>query len=249
MAPAMNVLPKAVIERIQFCETHLPVWAQDPAAVGLTAAMVAELAAETAAARQAYDAAETARQASMAATHGLALAAEAMTGRVRGIVRTIKTFAQNQPGSQGAAVYSAAQIPAPSGPTPTPAPGQPTRVRVKLESAGGVTLSWEADSAAASSGAFFTIARRLPGQSGYTDIGGAPGTTARSRRMSFTDTTLPASAVAAGGATYTITGRRGDRVGPTSIAVSVQVGVGGAGAEGEQAIRRNGAKIGVRSAA
>src|SRR5207253_1893528 len=116
-----------------------------------------------------------------------------------------KAFAENQ--TNPATVYALAQIAPPAPPTPMPAPGRPTDIVVSLEPTGAVTLTWSAVEAAASSGAFFTIARRLPGQNGFSSIGGAPGSTSESRRMSFTDTTIPTSA-AGTGAQYIIQGQR-----------------------------------------
>jgi hypothetical protein len=97
---------------------------------------------------------------------------------------------------------------------------------VTLESSGAVTLSWEATDAAASSGAFYNISRKLPGQSAFTPLGGTSGSTSESRRMSFTDATVPTSAAGAG-AQYIIQGQRGTLAGIASDAVVVQFGVDG----------------------
>jgi hypothetical protein len=90
-----------------------------------------------------------------------------------------------------------------------------------------------ASDSAASSGAFFSVSRKLPGQSSFTSIGGAPGSTneAGGRRCSFTDFTVPASA-ASQGAQYIVQGFRGTRFGEASDAVIVQFGIdaGGGGA-------------------
>jgi hypothetical protein len=72
-------------------------------------------------------------------------------------------------------------------------------------------------------------------------IGGAPGSTAESRRASFTDSTVPASA-ASQGAQYIVEGFRGTRGGEASDAVIVQFGMDGLGAT-------SGAVRGVRIAA
>jgi hypothetical protein len=91
------------------------------------------------------------------------------------------------------------------------------------------TLSREAANASASSGGFFTISRKLPGAAAFSVLGSTPGTTAESRRMTFTDITIPTSA-AGQGAQYIIQGFRGTRGGPPSDAVVVQFGVGEGGA-------------------
>ena len=113
-------------------------------------------------------------------------------------------------------------------PTPLPAPGVASNIQVVLESSGAVTLSWDAQFGSASSGAFYNVYRKLPGQTAFSSIGGAPGSTAESRRMAFTDATVPTSA-AANGAQYVIQGQRGTNVGDASSAITVQFGIDGGG--------------------
>jgi hypothetical protein len=214
------------LQQIQFCENHTGVWLAAPTAIGLTAAQVNALRDATEYARGAYDDAQAARQAAKAATGAYYAAVRDMRDIAAELVGQIKAFADlsaNPP-----AVYTAAQIPAPAAPSPVPAPGRPVLAGVTLEPTGAVTLNWTADNAAASTGAFFNIFRRLPGQSGYASIGGAPGSTSASRTMSFTDTSVPTSA-AASGATYIIIGQRGTKQGTPSDAITVQFGVEGGG--------------------
>jgi hypothetical protein len=223
----MSVLPDTVIGQIQFCEVHNPVWQAVPTAIGLTAAQVTALSAVTATARKSFNDAQTARALSKAATTKLATDARVMKLQVSDLIRQIKAYAELQatPGT----VYAAAQVPPPAAPTPAAAPGKPTDFAVSLESDGSVTLSWSASDSAASSGAFFTISRKLPGASGFVGIGGAPGSTAESRRATFTDSTVPATAASAG-AQYIVQGFRGTRAGEPSDAVTVQFGTDGVGA-------------------
>lgn len=222
----MGVLPETLVEQIQFCESHLPVWTAAPTTIGLTAAQVTALNTATTAARKAYADAQAARQLSKAKTTDLNTSATTMRGQVSDLIRQIKAFAELQatPGT----VYAAAQIPEPLPPSPLPAPGIPNNIRVTLEPSGAVTLSWDAVNAAASSGAFYNVSRKLPGQSAYTPVGGTPGTTSATRRMSFTDFTVPTSA-AGSGANYIIQGQRGTETGEPSEAVVVQFGVDGSG--------------------
>jgi hypothetical protein len=147
-----------------------------------------------------------------------------MRDQVASLIAQIKAYAELQ--SDPAAVYAAAQIPMPQPATPLPAPGKPGDVSVVLNSDGSVTLSWDSADSSASTGAFFTVSRKLPGQSGFIGIGGAPGSTSENRRPSFTDATVPASA-ASQGAQYIVQGFRGTRMGDASDAVTVQFGVEG----------------------
>lgn len=225
----MAVLPENLIEQIQFCEAHAPVWAAAPAAIGLTAGQVTALNAATVAARKSYNDAQAAREASKAATVVQKTNGTTMRLQAADLIRQIKAYAELQ--ANPGPVYAAAQIPPPAAPSPVPAPGKPSDFNVSLEPDGSVTLSWMATDSAASGGAFFMVSRKLPGQTAFTGIGGAPGSTAESRRATFTDTTVPASAAAAG-AQYIIQGFRGTRAGEASDAVVVQFGVDGVGATG-----------------
>ncbi len=223
----MSVLPDTVIGQIQFCEVHNPVWAGAPAAIGLTAGQVTALTAATVTARKSFNDAQSARALSKAATTRLGTDARVMRLQVSDLIRQIKAFAELQatPGT----VYAAAQVPPPAAPTPAAAPGKPTDFAVSLEPDGSVTLTWGASDSAASLGAFFTISRKLPGQAMFSGIGGAPGSTAESRRATFTDSTVPATAASAG-AQYIVQGFKGSRAGKVSDAVVVQFGVDGGGA-------------------
>ncbi len=133
----------------------------------------------------------------------------------------IKAHAAQQ--ADPASVYNLAQIPLPSPPSPLPAVGKPEDFIITLQPSGAVTLSWTADNAAASSGAFFEVSRKLPGQTAFVGIGGAPGSTNRDRRMAFTDASLPSTS-AASGVQYIVHGRRGEDWGLPSDVVLVQFG-------------------------
>jgi len=224
----MSVLPRSQQDLIQFCELHASAWAAAPAtAIGLTAAQVTSLANAAGSARGTLDKALAARDNAKAQTITLREDVSDLRTLAASLVAQIKAFADLQ--ANPAAVYTAAQIPEPQPPSPVPAPGQASNVVVTLESSGAVTLSWDAANAAASGGAFFNVSRRLPGQSTFVNIGGAPGSTTESRRMSYTDATVPTSA-AASGVQYIITGQRGSTLGAASSVISVIFGVGGAGA-------------------
>lgn len=223
----MAVLPETVIGQIQFCESHAPVWAAaPPATIGLTAAQCTALTAATTGARKAFNDAQAAREASKAFTTAMNGTVGTLRSQVSDLIRQIKAFAELQTNPN--ATYAAAQIPPPAAPTPLPAPGKPDRFNVALESDGSVTLSWECANSAASSGAFFAISRKLPGQSAFVGIGGSPGSTSTSRRATFTDSTVPATA-ASQGAQYIVQGFRGTRMGEPSDAVTVQFGIDGGG--------------------
>jgi hypothetical protein len=222
----MAVIPDTAIGQIQFCEAHNPVWTAAPTTMGLTAGQCTALTTATTNARKAFNDAQAAREASKAFTTTMHGNVGIMHAQVSDLIRQIKAFAELQ--ANPSIVYAAAQIPAPAAPTPLPAPGKPDRFAVVLESDGSVTLSWESANSAASSGAFFAVSRKLPGQGAFSGIGGAPGSTSSSRRATFNDATIPAAA-ASQGAQYIVQGFRGTRVGDASDAVTVQFGVDGGG--------------------
>ena len=242
----MSTLPETVIGQIQFCEAHVPVWTEVAMAIGLTAPQVASLATKTTTARTAFNSAQAAREASKAATIQQNADARTMRNQASDLIRQIKAYAELQ--SNPNAIYATAQIPPPSAPLPIPAPGKPTDFQVVLQSDGSVTLSWTAPESAASTGAFFTISRKLPGQAAFSGIGGAPGSTSESRRCTFTDATIPTSA-AGSGAQYIVQGFRGTRVGEASDAVTVQFGVDGGGGLTLNAATTSASKKAIRLAA
>jgi hypothetical protein len=218
----MSIIPKVKVEQLQFCESHWPVWTANAAAIGLSTTQTTNFKNFATAARAAYDAAQTAKQAYHAAVTNQNQALRLATDNAADLIRVIKGFAELT--SNPNAVYSLAQIPPPATPVPAAAPGKPTDINVTLESSGAVTFTWEATNSAASGGAFFNISRKLPGQTSFTPLGGTSGSTSESRRMTFTDATVPTSAAGAG-AQYIIQGQRGTLVGLASDAVVVQFGV------------------------
>lgn len=233
----MSVLPKTNVDLIEFCEVHAPVWAANVAGLGLTPAACAAFTAATEEARLKYDDALKARDAAKSATASSNASIREMKTDAATLLRTIKAFAEASANPQ--TIYNLAQIPAPLPPAPLPAPGKPTNLTVTLLATGAVQLSWDAENAAASSGAFYNIARKLPGSTTFVGIGGAPGSTTQSRRMTFTDASVPTSAAAAG-VQYIIQGQRGTLLGLMSDAVTVQFGTdtpGGFSVQGAEGIK------------
>jgi hypothetical protein len=220
----MSVLPRRTNELIDFCVSRIATWTTNAEQIGIETSQVQALNALTTQASSALDASVKARNTAKAATLTLDNRIADLRDSAATIVRQIKAFAdaQNNPPS----VYALAQITPPAPPAPLPPPGKPEDFNVTLNSDGSVTLSWIGQGSAASRGTFYTVYRRLPGQSGYASIGGSPGTTTERRRASFTDATVPASAASAG-VNYIVQGFRGTRAGPSSDALVVQFGADG----------------------
>ncbi len=220
----MSVIPLKKNEQVEWCEAHVPVWTAVATNVGLTSAQCTAFGDLTEEARKNYDEAQAAREAAKGAT---TLQNTAISAAVRGaadLIRVIRGYAEQQ--ADPDVVYALAQIPPQAPRVPATAPGKPDGVIITLNPDGTITLTWAAENSTASTGGFFEIKRKLPGQASFINIGGAPGSTVESRRMFFTDESIPTSA-ASQGAQYIITGRRGTRVGTPSDAITVQFGVDG----------------------
>lgn len=164
----MSVLPNKSVERIQFCEQHLAIFAANAVAIGTTSAAVTDLTTKTTAARAAFNAQKTAQDAAKDATISYKMALAAMTDAVADIIKSIKVKAA----TAGDSVYALASIPVPATPSPKPAPGQPTDLVVTLTQTGALDMKWACPNPAGTSGTIYNIFRRVGSEGEYTYIGG-----------------------------------------------------------------------------
>jgi hypothetical protein len=175
----MATVPNTLIGKIQFFEQHLPVWAVNPAAIGLTALQVADLTTLTASARASYDATAAARNTAKALTGQQTDDVATMYDLGADLIKTIRAFAQT---TNDNAVYTAAQVPPPSPPSPLGPPETPKNLVGVINSAGEVVLDWDASLAGGTS---FSIERSTVSSTGpWTLIG-------TSEESNFTDTVVP----------------------------------------------------------
>ncbi|MCL4222695.1 MAG: hypothetical protein KJZ65_15155 [Phycisphaerales bacterium] len=188
----MTTVPKTFLGRLEFFERRLPAWSADPAAIGLTAGEVAQLAARVSTARQRYVELEAIRSAAEAATLAHKLANDAMYEFGSDLVQTIRAFADR---SDNMGVYAAALIPPPKDPSPSGPPPQPTDVRFELLPSGGLRLRWKGSVARR---AYFCIYRRIPGQRDFTLLDSITS-------KNYVDTTIPPGTTEL---TYSIQARR-----------------------------------------
>ena len=215
-------IPRLAVDQMQFCETHVPVWTANAAAIGVTPLQVSELATLTDAAKDAFAAMQAARLASLAATQTFHNAVDAMRGQAADLVMIIRTHAQV---TDDVNVYAKAEIHPPAARSPASPPGTPTGVTTALNGDGSITLRWKSKGSAPSTGAFFEVQRKLAGESAFTTVGGVAART-------FTDSTIP---VGAASASYIITGSRGRKRSEGSAQVAVQFGGGVNGVAGARA--------------
>ncbi len=211
------LLPRPVLELLQFCEMHSPVWTANAAAIGLSPAQATAFATATTAARAAHTAQQNAIEAARVAT---AAAKDAVLGlrRLAGDdIRTIRAFAEQQ--AKPLVVYNLAQIPAPAAPAPLPPPGTPFDFTAGLNTDGSVTLRWKCTNPVGSGAVVYNIRRKVGDSTTYTLIGAVG-----ERR--FDDATIP---FGAGRVEYVITAQRGQATGNPSSPFTIMFGVEGPG--------------------
>lgn len=226
----MPIVPKNPADQIEFYASHVPVWSEDPGAVGLDSAIIDDLEAKLAAAEAAHAEALAIRDAAEAATLRYRDAVRALHARGARAVASIKAYA-GITGSAG--VYARARIDPPRGRGPArPVPGAPSIVSTSVDSHGTCTITWTAahgDSTGPSSGSYFEVLRRRVGLGEITPvvIGSVAG-------LSLRD-----AGIGPGGNIYTVRARRGARVGEESVAVIMNLPGGGVGVDGGAAAAKS----------
>ncbi len=213
----MTEIPNTVNGKIEYFEQHIPLWAADPAAIGLTANQIVDISALTGTARISYNSAQTARQASKSATFAQTGDVQSMVGLGSALIATIRAFADANNSQQ--AVFIAAGIDPINPASPTPPPVPATNVRASLLNSGEIRLDWDGTVA---NGTFYAVSRRLGEAEPFELIGSVSAKT-------FIDTTIPAATAEA---TYTLRTIRDTETSDDSEPITVRLGVGGVGVGG-----------------
>ena len=211
----MSTIPKKKSEQLAFFEAHWPVWQTSPTALGLTAGQVTAFKALVTSARTAFDAAEASRNAAKSATLTQDANLVFAFNSCSDLIRVIKGYAEQQ--ANPAAVYAAAQIPAPSAGSPVGPPGTPTNFTVTLQQNGAVTLGWKCVNPVNANGTIYEV-RRKTGTGSFEFIGAIG-------MKKFTDDTLPSGSEHV---IYQITGVRSTQRGEPAQ-FNVNFGIGGDG--------------------
>ncbi len=212
----MPTVPNRKQDMINFFAARIPLWSADPASVGLTPEICAELSAKLSEA-QTDLANQVARKASAkTATATSNQSAKGLRSFGGKQINSIRAFAE---GSGGPGVYAIAEIPAPADPSPAPAPGEPYDLDASIDNNGDVVLTFKADAASAHTGVFFEIRRKLDGDPSFSLLG-STGT------KSFTDTGIAPGTTSA---VYNVTAKRGELSSPTSENIYVPFARGGNG--------------------
>jgi hypothetical protein len=190
----MRLVPESNVGKIQFFEVHLEPWTEHAAEIGADPAMVAELAAQTQAAREALIEQQAAQAAARAATLKLRTVVDAMASTGSTIILQVRGRSR----MSGNGVYSLAQIASPAEPSPMAPPGTPQRFTVELQPIGWITLRWKCRNPRGAVGTLYHVHRRINAGSGAGDAFEYIGTTGR---KTFVDKSIPAGA---GAVTYQV---------------------------------------------
>jgi hypothetical protein len=208
---ANGIVPNTQQEAISFFQARLPLWAVSPTSIGLTSAIVTDLASMVSSAQTSLNAATAARAASKNATVTLAHDLDAMRSLGGDAIKTIRAFAETTANPD---VYTIASIPPPAVPTPAGPPEQPYNLGVSLNpTTGSLHLTWKGSSA---QNAYFAILRRVGSEGPFVLL---DTTTAKA----FEDVTVPDGATTI---EYFIQARR-DEFRVDSIGLTVRFGTGG----------------------
>jgi hypothetical protein len=225
----MGVIPTKTAEEITFGEVHAPVWAVAPTSIGLSAATCTAISAAVAGARKAFTDAQSAREASKAATNNLNAKMALMHPLLADAVQTIRLFAES---TNNPSVYTMAQIPAPASPTPAPPPMQPVQLGASIVPGGTLRISFKATDTSSSGSTTYLVSRKLASQTAFTVIGSA-GTSRGTQGANlprgfkfFDDVTLPSGS---NNMQYMVQGQRGSVFGMPSETLTVTIGVDAGG--------------------
>ncbi len=179
----MSIVPSGFNDQITFFEQHIDAWTANAAAIGLTAEQATQMIQLTTDARDAYNTALAAREASKVATASATEQRVSMRDFGGDLIATIKAFAE---ASDNPTVYQLAQIPAPAQPVPLGPPAVPRNLSGSVDINGAITINWEGSR----TGGTTWIVQRQTAQnpegpySAWTMVGAAAD-------RSFTDSTLP----------------------------------------------------------
>jgi hypothetical protein len=197
----MGVIPKKIVERIQFYENHTGPFTTNAVAIGISSADATSLDAKTVAARDAYSAHQAAKQAAEAATTALYNAMAALSTEGAALIEKIRAHAK-QTGNDN--IFNLAQIPPPATPQPKGAPGAVTAFTATLTGNGALETAWECANPPGTMGTIYQIYRRIDGAGGFVYVGG-------SGEKRYEDDTIPAGTFKV---EYQIQAVRSRKVGP-----------------------------------
>ncbi|MCC6322385.1 MAG: hypothetical protein IT438_13230 [Phycisphaerales bacterium] len=164
----MSELPQSRLARLQYFEAHYGLWQTNAVNVGISAATALSVKNATTACRAGFDSMMVARNAAKAATLNFYNLNNTLVDLGRGVISTIKSFAES---TSNPNVYVLADINPPAPPSPVPAPSTPLEFTGSVSPDGVVTLAWRPESSGPSSGVFFLLERKKIGEANYSVLG------------------------------------------------------------------------------
>lgn len=211
------IVPSKDVDFVNFMTSRAPLWVTNRAQIGLSTTQTTEMTDAAGDVSKAWDDLAAGKLALRGLQDAWKNAKRDGRSLALSNVSVIKGFATTQVNPD--AVFIAANIPAPKPPAPNQAPGQCTQVKANLNTVNGqLKLTWKCNNPGTTNGTVYTIERRVGTTGAWTPLG-------LSSVKSFTDLTLPASAVVQ----YNITATRSGLVGTPSGPVSVVFGHSGNG--------------------
>ena len=210
----MGLVPPKALDRVQWYENHTPTFAANAVAIGTTTTATTDLATKTAAARDAYNEAQTAADTARLKTQAWHQAAVAMSTAGSAIIDQIRGKAK----ISGDGIWTLAGLPVPATPAPIPPPGTPNTPKIELKSNGSLLLKWKCANPPGSQGTFYYVWRKVGDAGEYTFLGASGG-------REFTDATVPSGVPSV---TYQIQATRTTAAGDAAYFL-VQFGTTGGG--------------------
>lgn len=212
----MSVVPKKILQKMQWLEDHVEPFNLNAVAIGTTVLEAAAFQTKTEAARAALTAATAARSASKNATLTLKTALEAADIAAAGIVKQVGVRAET---THNPDVYALASLPAPAQPSPIGPLATASDFTVGLEVTGALNLTWKATQPTNATAVTYQIWRRIGHTGPFVCLGGVGA-------KNFQDATVPAGSAVV---TYQIQATRSTSVSPWAQFV-VSFGMDSAGA-------------------
>lgn len=218
----MSTIPRTQSDLIGFFETHVAVWSNDPAGIGLTAEALTALNGATVAARAALTTATASRAVAKADTTALHGALSELKSIGGPAINAIRAFAEGS--DDPAAVYALAQIPPRDPPSPAPPPAIPTDASASVLGDGTIRLKWKAPQPVPGAEVYTQIKRRLNGTGEFITLGDTGAKT-------FVDNTVPAGTHKV---EYMFIAKRSDQSSDPTQPISLLLGVPGNSQQSQQ---------------
>lgn len=203
----MSTIPRPNDAALTWCDEHATLWATDPAAVGLDATEVANMAALVGQAQDRKADFVAARTAWLGSSEAYGSGIDSMRENAAVLLAKVRAFARGS--SEPATVYQAAGIPAPADPAPAPAPGTPTDFKVELLQDGAITLGFRCPNPPRTGPAIYRVERRLGSGQGEPFL-----FVVNAKERRFTDSGIPEGT---GVATYRITAETATKNGAPAL--------------------------------